>query len=180
MPLTVRFIACFVLFSCNSRPMAEHIVAHSGLHTVSGTLTTSQSYCGGAAPTPEMEAWYSQQRPLQCAVYVRKGATNDPSQPLVDSTVTDTSGRFTFRLPPGDYTLITDEQRDPAILTTIAALESPTLSVDTACLRRWFTEGTFQLKGLSADTSGLSRNFHKRCFVPYSMGCLGYSGPYPP
>ena len=127
-----------------------------------------------------MEAWYSQQRPLQCAVYVRKGATNDPSQPLVDSTVTDTSGRFTFRLPPGDYTLITAEQRDPAIIERIAALASTTLMVDTACLHRWFEAGLFQLSALAVDTAGLDRNFHNQCFVPYTTGCLGYRGPYPP
>jgi hypothetical protein len=72
--------------------------------------------------------------------------------------------------------LITAEQRDPVILVAIAALVSPTLSVDRACLGGCFNAGTFQLKGLAADTSGLNRNFHKRCFVPYSMGCLGYSG----
>lgn len=179
MPQLLLSLVVFLLVACAAKRPTES-QAPSGGYLVSGILTTSQSYCGGAAPTPKMELWYQSQRPLQCAVYVRKGATNDPLQPLVDSTVTDTFGRFSFRLPPGDYTLITAEQRDPAILATIAALESPTLLVDTACLRRWFTEGSFQLPGLAADTSGLNRNFHKHCFVPYSMGCLGYSGEYPP
>lgn len=147
---------------------------------ISGVLTTTHSYCGGAAPTPEMEAWYRAQRPYQCSLYVRLGPWNDPTQPLIDSTYSDSLGRFSFLLPPGDYTLITAEQRDIAIVERIVAMQTKYVRVDASCVSEWFEAGLFQLHAITSDTSNLNHNFHKRCFVPYSMVCLKYMGPYPP
>lgn len=69
---------------------------------ITGTITYRQHYRGGAAPPPQLLEQLQQPKPFADAVFfVRAGATNDVSQPVVATFHTDAEGRFKVKLPKG-------------------------------------------------------------------------------
>jgi hypothetical protein len=180
MKFAVILSSVIVFGSCaNSQQLEEETITN---HTfkVCGTITSSSSYCGGAAPSFEEEEYYRRERPYTCWLYVRKGGSNNLNKPIIDSTCTDSQGFFMFHLPPGDYTIITSEQRDPKTIERIINVQSNDLLVDEGCVRQWFNYGLFKVSITDSDIHDLNHNFHSRCFVPYSIPCIHYTGPYPP
>lgn len=169
----------WLLLSCVSVIHAD-VPTKTSLQLVSGTLTSTRSYCKGVAPSPEEQARYQHAHPLNEWVYVRKGDKNNPKSPIVDSTRTNEHGYFEFLLPPGEYTLFTSIHRDESIIDRIHAMESDFLQVDNFCLKKWFESGLFQVTVSDSAVRNLDHNFHYRCFVPYAIPCISYTGPYPP
>ena len=171
-------LSLMLLGCATSQETQIHTV--SSLYTVSGTITSSSSYCGGVAPTPEQEAYYHQPKPVSCWLYLREGSRNDLRKPIVDSVKTNEQGYCEFRLPKGEYLIISSEQRDEAFIERVAASESDYLSVDKLCLKSWLDRGMFQVNVVDSNITNLDHNYHYRCFVPYALPCLDYNGPYPP
>jgi hypothetical protein len=148
--------------------------------TIVGQLTQTSSYCGGAAPTPEMELRYQTPKPYQTKLYIRKGKENSEKEPILDSVNTDGLGNFQFSLPPGDYIIILPSQRKKESINSYLKMQSAQLHVDEACLNNWWSAGLFQITVVETNIAGLNHNFHSGCFVPEYMNCFSYSGPYPP
>lgn len=146
--------------------------------TVSGTVTQTGSYCGGAVPSKEMLAQLSTPKPYaEKKFHVIKGDTNTPSHKIILSFTTDEQGKFSFSLRPGTYSIIQDEQATPL---NVKEYKTKTISADENCLKIWWAKPYYVLRVKRADITGLEFKFHHRCFLPNDIPCLQYTGPYPP
>lgn len=156
-------------------------LAQKPLHfKVEGTLTRSSQYCGGIHPSREEEQELTSPKPLFTKVYVRKGKKNSTKTPIFDSTETDEKGHYEFRLPPGDYVIIMPIQKNKKIISTLKKMRSKTLQVNMLCVQGWWNGGLHKVKVTDKNISGLDHQFHHRCFIPYPIPCIDYTGPYPP
>jgi hypothetical protein len=180
----MRFLILSTVLVLSACKVADHASDHSNsvstLYTVQGTLTQSSSYCGGVHPTWEEQMEYQKARPFYTWLYVRSGKTNKEDSPIIDSVQTDNNGRYSFKLPAGDYVIITPEQRTKEVLNRYKKMENKDLIVDDLCLSGWWKGGLFQVSVVDSAITGLDHNFHSRCFVPVAMPCMTYTGPYPP
>lgn len=149
-------------------------------YKVSGTLTESSSYCGGAAPSREQEAWHQTPRPHRCLLYLKKAAESHWDEPIIDSISPDENGYFEFWLEPGEYIVLRANQNDPDYLNRVLSSGNQYLMVDDDCVREWFANGLFQVTVSNQFVEDLHYNFYQACFVPYAIPCLQYTGPYPP
>jgi hypothetical protein len=149
-------------------------------YTVKGVLTSTSTYCGGAAPDPAYERELHTPRPYRCWVYVRKGHVNKEKDPIIDSAFCDSTGTFELTLPPGKYVLVNHYQKDEQVMNSARKMDGQYLQVDHICLIGWFRSGLFQIEVVDKDITDLNYNFGDRCFVPYPIPCMSYMGPYPP
>ncbi len=144
--------------------------------TLSGKVTFSQEYCGGAAPSEELLQAIRKPKPyVNFKIYVREGVENSLHARIIDSVLTDKDGRFSFTLPPGKYVLLSEYHKDRKIFKP---LPNRRIS-DKKCLEEWWRSGLASLDlQMSVDT--LHFHIHKRCFLPEGVPCLFYTGPMPP
>ena len=147
--------------------------------TITGSITTSGSYCGGVAPSKEMLQDAQAERPMSgFTVYVKKGTENNLLSYIVDSTCTDSKGNYSFDLRPGKYILLQKEQLNKNIFETYKSSKS--IQVDHDCMQLWWKKGLTSITVGNESIDSLNFHFQKRCFVPLSIPCLRYIGHYPP
>jgi len=147
--------------------------------TISGTITTSGSYCGGVAPSEEMLQDVQATKPMSgFVIYVKKGTKNKLSSCIVDSTYTDSKGNYSFDLRPGNYVLLQKEQLNKDVFETYK--QSKWMQVDLECMQLWWEKGLTTITVDAESINNLNFHFQKRCFIPLSIPCLRYYGPYPP
>ena len=147
--------------------------------TISGTITTSGSYCGGVAPSEEMLQDVQATKPMSCfVIYVKKGTKNKLSSCIVDSICTDSSGNYSFNLRPGKYVLLQKNQLNKDVFEKYK--QSKWTQVDLECMQTWWEKGLTSITVDSESINNLNFHFQKRCFIPLSVPCLRYTGPYPP
>ena len=148
---------------------------------VSGTVTGTSIYCGGARPTGEMLAQLATPRPIgNKKIYIKKGNVNLFSSKVVLELTTDTSGKFHAKLSPGKYLIVDEEKKDTVYYNKLLKEHSQQTKsyqpIDTACLKEWFMKPgvTFEVK--NSEIKNISVNFQKNCdFLP----CAQFRGPYP-
>ena len=146
---------------------------------ISGKVTQTSSYCGGAAPSEEMLRQYEQPTPYAGKVfYVRKGNTNDLKQPVVLKFKSDSSGKFSFRLAPGVYSIIQEEQ--VKALNLKKYVSNSEVSVDQTCLKTWWKKPYQVLVIKDKEVKDLNFNFYHPCFISGDIPCMTYTGPMPP
>ena len=150
--------------------------------SVSGAVTQTNSYCGGARPSDEMLTQLATPRPFPSKkIYVIKGETNTAGREIILSFTSDTAGNFSFKLPAGTYSIILDEQ--------VAAPDSKKytsqfVKMDEVCFKDWWAKPYYLLEVPATTTNtsikGLSFEFNHRCFINHDIPCLQYDGPMPP
>jgi hypothetical protein len=146
-----------------------------------GSLWTQGQYCGGAAPTEEMEDAARLPTPATGVwVYVRKGKWNNLSMPLVDSCKVDSAGKFSFWLPKGYYTLLLPVQRDSVEASHWREDDSAIRISDEACYKTWMRKGMKQVYLGNSDFLLDRQLIHRDCFLPLGLECASWNGPYPP
>lgn len=147
--------------------------------TVSGKITQTSSYCGGARPSNEMLEEYAHPKAYRGkTLYVRKGAFNDVKQNIVLKFTADSLGKFTFTLPVGTYCILQAEQVKALDLKKLPDQQGVTK--DVACLKTWWKTPLQVLTIKDKNVSGLDFNFHHPCFVSGDIPCMNYNGPMPP
>lgn len=153
--------------------------ASKNLHSLSGVVTSTRSYCGGAAPSEAMLQKFRMPIPVSgMKFHLRKGNTNDLSAKIIGTCTTDAEGKFSIQLPDGEYCLINDERvrmPDEKQLTA-----NTSLHYGEECQAEWILQcdASFVISGkdLTLDTL----RYHERCFVSYLSPCIRYTGPMPP
>ncbi len=144
-------------------------------------LTRTVSHCGGMRPTPEMEEAARTPRPLPNAnIYIRKGAKNDLSAPIVYQGISDTTGRIALKMEPGVYALVGESKKDiekfREIEKTYGVRTANYEPVDLQCLKEWFAMSDMVLN-ITKDTT-ISINFAEKCHYN-RIPCARYIGPLP-
>lgn len=151
-----------------------------GKYIVSGTVTHSGSYCGGASPTWEMEAEAARSKPYSGKwLYIKPGDTNLMETPFIDSVMTDEEGRFSVKLPPGEYCMVAAEQRNRDIFNRYTDPRGY-LRADSACMETWWGKCLQQFTVTESELNGVDIHFYHPCYVPPGIPCLHYHGPIPP
>jgi len=181
-PILINYILAFAFYHCviiNCAYAQTSNIQTNIYYTVEGTLTQSSQYCGGVHPSHEEEAEYMRAKPYFSKLYVRIGKVNSTKAPIIDSTNTDANGHYSFKLPPGDYVIIMPSQKNKNIIYSLKKSKSKTLRVNSLCLRGWWKGGLYKIHVKDKNITALDHNFHSRCFIPYSIPCLDYVGPYP-
>ena len=169
------FLTYLIIGFLASNPTVEKKISQ----TISGTITTSGSYCGGAAPSEEMLQSVQVTRPMSgFMIYIKKGAKNKLLSCIVDSTCTDSSGNYSFDLSPGKYVLLQKNQLNKDVFEKYK--QSKWTQVDLECMQMWWEKGLTSITVDSESINNLNFHFQKRCFIPLSVPCLRYTGPYPP
>ncbi|MBK7818618.1 MAG: hypothetical protein KBG47_08845 [Bacteroidia bacterium] len=147
--------------------------------TVTGKLMQTQSYCGGMAPTPEMEAQYQKAFPYSGKVfYVRKGKVNSTKAEVLTSFTVDAKGEFSFQITPGTYSIIQAKQLKPLTRADLKSTES--LQVDAKCMKEWWAKPYYLLEVKTTNITIPDWSIHHPCFVSGDIPCISYTGPMPP
>ena len=194
-----KFKIIFTLFllaviSCKAKktfPPDEHFVSEKEIneiseekqYSVSGFVTHSNSYCGGARPTDAILMEITSPKPSPNATfYVRKGKFNDVSEEVFWTFSTDENGHFSFKLPPGDYVILEKNRVDISyynqVLKTYSKESDSYSAVDTSCLNNWLKGSLAQINITNKDLENVNWNIHQACWT--DAPCIHYKGPYPP
>lgn len=172
-------LGAVLLISCHtSKASAGHENNPKDTYTVSGSVRQTSSYCGGANPPKELLQQLATPMPYPGKTfYIKKGAVNDLTMPVVTSFTTDSNGHFSTRLPAGTYAILVKEQ-----LTEINAADyqTNTLSVDKECLAAWWKKPYYLLEIKQQEVASLNFVFHHRCYISSDIPCITYHGPMAP
>ena len=143
---------------------------------ISGKITASESYCGGEQPSREMLEQVQAPKPMRgFMVYVKKGAENKLSSPIIDSTYSNSDGEYSFNLPKGEYVLLQKNQLDKSVFEIYKT--STYIHVVIDCMKLWWEKGLTTITVENKNIKNLNFHFQKRCYTPGSIPCLTYSGP---
>ncbi len=148
-----------------------------------GRYTESSTYCGGAAPRPELLDELSKPKPIASKrLYIKKGTVNNTKDKNYIQVKTDSFGIITALLKPGQYYIIGDNkltnQYYQLILKKYAAPSKNYKAVNKACLKKWLLEPLmrFEVKANTSDTTAI--NVTVLC--PWQLQpCVDYTGPFP-
>ena len=143
---------------------------------VSGTVTYTANYCGGAAPSEEMLAEMRQPKPrFGQELLVRSGDFNSFGRLLARAT-TKEDGSFEFFLAPGDYCIVIAQKESADMVPK----SSEYIHVDTECYNKWMATCDLSFRLADREISGLSLNLHQACFTNSYSTCVQWDGPMPP
>lgn len=146
-------------------------------YTVSGKVTQTFPYCGGAAPPQELMEKLA--KPVVYAgkkFFIRQGKTNNRDAKIITSFITGKDGEFSIQLSTGTYSIILEEQ-----VNSIKAqdLTREFIQVDEKCLEEWWSKPYYLLEVKNNDINDLIFNFYHRCFIVNDIPCINYVGPQP-
>ena len=175
-------IVLFSFFACGTKHPAAAEKNSSQVPakkiTVSGNVTQTYSYCGGARPSQDMLEQLAVPKPYPNKKFlVIKGDKNTAAHEIIVSFSADSAGNFSFQLPPGTYSILTDEQAKPV---SAADYKTQFITVDEQCLKDWWAKPYYLLEVGAANIKDLKFNFYHRCFIASDIPCLQYDGPMPP
>lgn len=171
-------IFCFALLSFYQTPPKKKVKKIS----VSGMVTGTSSYCGGARP-PEFlleQLRTPSPRPTK-KIYIKKGEVNSFNSKVLLELMTDTAGKFRTRLPPGKYLIVDEDKKDMTYYNKLLKEHKNKTqnyeAVDTVCLKEWYLKPDYIFEVKNTEVKNISVNYHKVCF---NLPCTYYRGPYPP
>jgi len=147
--------------------------------TVTGKLMQTNSYCGGAAPTPEIMEGYEKEFPYSGKVfYVRKGKVNSTKAEVIASFTTNANGEFSFQVTPGTYSIIQSKQLKALKAADFKSAKAT--QVDKKCMKEWWVKPYYLLEVEANDIIIPNWSIHHPCFVSGDIPCISYTGPMPP
>ena len=146
-------------------------------YVVTGKVTQTSTYCGGANPPQELLARLA--TPIAYPAkkfYIRRGKINTTKARIIKSFTTDSAGFFSISLAPGVHAVILEEQ-----LCKIKPNQYNTKyqQADNKCLQQWWATPFYLLEVKDKNISELNFNFLHRCYVTSDIPCITYRGPLP-
>jgi hypothetical protein len=185
----MKYIVCIglvlstVLGACKTTGLSNHNGNNQQPKTyqVSGTITFTGDYCGGAHPSEEMLKQFRVPAPnIGKVLHIRSGVTNNLNSTILYTLVTDSLGQFSVNLPPGDYCMIDDFRKDNSFFQSLFDSDNHLSVNDQKCVEDWLNSCFYSFTVSNADITNIQLNIHRICFVPESVPCVSYTGPYPP
>ncbi len=180
-----------IFYSCKEKRYLQHTssttqskeTVSTNEFLVNGTVTQSFSYCGGMRPTDEDYYERTRPKPMSGTFYIRKGLFNDVNEKIIDTIVSDAFGKFSIRLPKGEYCIIGHDRLDSGYVKSILKNHSkPTQyysAADSNCLFRWLKSPLASFILDSVETISISWDIHHPCSWD-DITCVDYFGPLPP
>lgn len=149
--------------------------------TLSGTVTETRQYCGGANPSEEILEALRQPRPLaHHKLYLRRGSTNALANPVLLEISTDADGKFQIALPEGEYCMIEVGKRDALKIPDFReenrklAQNSPSAMpyklTSPKCLSDWWQTCDKVLRVEKRSPTAIQIEFHRGCRPPCVEG----------
>jgi hypothetical protein len=140
---------------------------------VSGSITQTSSYCGGAAPPQDMlDRLAMPQSFPNCTFYIRKSKSNSFLIPTQKVT-TDSNGNLKINLAPGNYCLILENKLKYPNTDALAGQ----FNIDQKCLKAEWNKCEYSIVVVNKNIS-FTYNVHRRC--AWDQPCMQYFGPMPP
>ena len=145
------------------------------LYKVSGTVTATYSYCGGARPSEEMLAELKRPKPMaEKKLFIKTGNSNSKNNQALKSFITDADGHFTIELEKGLYCIV-EENKSAGFKIPVADADH---KWDMDCLTKAYEQCDYQLNISSKPTDTITINFSIPC--EWNKPCVQYTGPLPP
>lgn len=146
---------------------------------VSGTVTKTHSYCGGARPNDEILAQLGVPKPIgNKKIYIKKGEINSFGSKTILTLTTDSIGNFHARLRPGKYLIVDSTRNDlthyNTLLKTYKEQTKDHEPIDTVCLKEWYLKPDCVFEVAGAELKNISVNYLKPC--PEYIPCCMYRG----
>ena len=143
--------------------------------TVTGKVTQTFSYCGGAVPPKQvLDKLKAPVAYPEKKFYIRAGSLNNIENKILESFVTDSSGEFSVQLAPGIYSIILEEQLNRIRISDYVTKNQ---KADEECLHEWWSRPYYLLEVKDENINQLNFTFHHVCFVSADIPCLQYTGP---
>jgi hypothetical protein len=174
--ITISFLCC-VLLAFSQAPSKKKIKKIP----VSGTVTETNSYCGGARPPDELLAQLATPRPItNKTIYIKKGEVNSFDNKVLLKLTTDSKGNFRTKLAPGKYLVVDSTKNDMAyynmLLKTYKNQTASYDAIDTLCLKEWYMKPAASFEVANTEIKDISVNFHRTC---RDVPCAGFRGELP-
>jgi len=165
-----RIIMCLLLIIAD----CSISVAQSSV-LVKGSVTSTQDYCGGAAPSPEILKELASEKPLaNKVIYIRIYSKNKKALNF-KQVKTNAEGKFELKLQVGQtYYFVEEWKAKPFRLPE----NTQNTTWDIACLKKRHSTPDYILKVSRSAMPEIHINYHIPCF--YAPYCGTYSGPMPP
>jgi len=170
---TPLFLILIFLFSFSVLAKKKSVEAYT---TITGKVTTTTDYCGGARPSEEMLEQMRTPKPaIKKAIFIKYGTVNSEKTRLIKRIITDSNGMFSVKLKKG-YTYQFLEEWQCVGFKMPQATEW--VKWDEKCLRARYVTPNFVLNTKKPKQRDITFNYHLPCF--YNPYCGEYSGPLPP
>lgn len=155
---------------------------HNNTFQLSGNITFTSDYCGGAKPPKDLLEGLATPTPyLGKVFYIRSGERNDVTSPVLYTVISDSLGHYSVNLQPGNYCMIDEFRKDTSFMFDVYKKDPNNFLVvhDKKCLENWFNSCFNGFTISNADISNVNFNIHRSCFRPEGVPCIDYDGPLP-
>jgi hypothetical protein len=166
--------------SCSPKTSSEKKTETSKTYLVSGTITQTQSYCGGARPPEDLLKKMQSPRPYPGKkIYFRKGQNNSLDMISLKEAISDSTGHFQVNLASGTYCIVEEDQvKELDMAGFKKKYLNQYLVADESCLKQWWSKCFMTVEVGATDKTDLNINFHFPCFTK-GLPCVKYTGPLP-
>jgi hypothetical protein len=170
---TPLIIILICLFSFSVWAKRKPVEAYT---TITGKVTTTADYCGGARPSEEMLEQLRTPKPaIRRTIYIKYGSVNTENTRLIKKVMTDSNGLFTVKLKKGyTYQFLEEWQ----CLNFKMPQQTQWVKWDEKCFRERYATPNYVLNTKKTKQNIITFNYHQPCF--YNPYCGNYSGPLPP
>ncbi len=148
---------------------------------VSGTVTETRKYCGGARPTAEILAQLNTPKPSpNKKIYIKKGKINTLDNKVILALSTDAKGNFNAKLKPGTYLIVDSTKKDlnyyNQLLLAYKEKTESYKAIDSLCLKEWYEKADYVFEVTKSGENKISLNYLINCeeYVP----CTTFLGPF--
>lgn len=115
-------------------------------------------------------------------LFVKKGKLNDIKKKAILEIVSDSTGNFSFSLPPGDYCIVDEYKKDKTnynkLLNQHKEETKNYSAISASCLKEWFKTPDAVIAVPSTGLDSVVITFHDKC-AWNTIPCVTYRGPVP-
>jgi hypothetical protein len=146
----------------------KRINKSSHFSIVKGVVNQTSSYCGGARPPDDLLEELAKPKPLtNYKLYIKKNTPSIIDAIIMDSIITDQNGRFTLKMPKGNYIFVDSIYKD-----------REHYNLDTNCLLNRFNTPLLDFKITRKNQLLKPIRIHRNCDYN-KIPCVNYKGALP-
>lgn len=150
---------------------------------VTGTVMHTGVFCGGMRISDERLDEIKKPKIFSNKkLFVKKGITNDLKKKPVLEFISDSSGNFSFSLPPGEYCIVEELKKDKKSYDKLLAeykTDTENFSaISATCLAEWIKTPDAVLTVAKPAVTNFTITFQDKCKWK-QIPCVTYRGPLP-